>query len=171
MGETMFPNLAPAAGDVMEMLRELEDNHQIQHALCHDLEAIADALPTAPSPSQLRRIGERIGRISTEHHAHAVALLHALPPACRPSEGELAMLETMQSIDAIHGDDLITALWNYVEAGPDRREGGLGYMLRCYFDGARRAMAFKEALVARATRAAFDPAVNADGPPRTASRD
>jgi hypothetical protein len=147
MGETMPARFAAVAGETLEMLQELEDDHQIQRALCRDLEAIADGLPQAPSHSQLRRIADRMGRVSTEHHGHAMALLCALPTQYRPSEGELAALDTMQSIDAIHGEDLITALWNYVETDPDRHEGELGYMLRCYFDGCRRAMAFKEALV------------------------
>lgn len=148
MGEMMLPGVASKATEVFEMFQELEDDHQIQRALCHDLEAIADRLPQAPSPVQLRRIAERIERVSTEHQAHAEALFRALPAECRPREKELAMVDTMHAIDAIHGEDLVTALWNYVETDPERRVGELGYMLRCYFDGCRRAMAYKEALLA-----------------------
>ncbi len=147
MGETTPPRFAVPAGETLEMLQELEDDHQIQRALCRDLEAIADALPDPPSHHQVRRIVERIGRVSTEHHGHAAALLRALPEPYCPSESALAALDTMHAIDAIHGEDLITALWNYAEGDPARHMGELSYMLRCYFDGCRRAMAFKEALV------------------------
>lgn len=162
MGERMPPSFAAATGETLEMLQELEDDHQIQRALCHDLEAIADALPKAPSHSQLRRVAERIVRVSTEHHPHAVTLLRSLPADSRPSEADLAALEAMHLIDAIHGEDLITALWNYVETNPDRHEGELGYMLRCYFDGCRRAMAFKEALIGQVSRHAAG-GINWDG--------
>lgn len=152
----MTPNDYVAAGETLTLLQEFEDDHQIQRALCRDLESIADALPDAPSPAQVRRIGERIERVSTEHYAHALAVLRGLPEACRPSESELATLEAMHAIDASHGEDLVTALWDHVERSPRRHEGQLGYMLRCYFDGCARAMAFKEALVGRAIHAALD---------------
>jgi len=149
MGEMMLPSFDSVACDTLEMLQEMEDDHQIQRALCHDLEAIADALPKAPPHAQLRRIAERIERVSKQHHPHALALLLSLPPEQRPSQEALSALAAMHSIDTSHGEDLITALWNYSESDTDRQEGALGYMLRCYFDGCRRAMAFKEALIGR----------------------
>lgn len=161
MGELMPKIRADATGETLALLQEFEDDHQIQRALCRDLEAIADALPDVPSPAQVRRVGERIERVSTEHYAHALAVLRALPEACRPSDGELATLEAMHSIDASHGEDLVTALWDHVERSPTRHDGQLGYMLRCYFDGCRRAMAFKEALIGRAIHTAVD-TINAD---------
>lgn len=151
----MTPNDYAAAGETLTLLQEFEDDHQIQRALCRDLEAIADALPAPPSPAQVRRIGERIERVSTEHYAHALAVLRSLPPECRPNESELATLEAMHAIDTSHGEDLVTALWDHVERSPKRHEGQLGYMLRCYFDGCARAMAFKEALIGRAIHAAL----------------
>ncbi len=152
----MTPKSYVAAGETLTLLQEFEDDHQIQRALCRDLEAIADALPDVPSPAQVRRIGERIERVSTEHYAHALGVLRSLPEACRPSETELAALEAMHAIDASHGEDLVTALWEHVERSPKRHDGQLGYMLRCYFDGCGRAMAFKEALIGRAIHAALD---------------
>lgn len=150
MVEGMLTDAAAVSGTMLEMLQELEDDHLIQRALCHDLEAIADALPKAPTRRQLRRITERIERVSSEHHPHTLALLRALSAGDRPDEEALAALAAMHSIDTSHGEDLITALWDYSESDAATRGGALGYMLRCYFDGCRRAMAFTEALLARA---------------------
>lgn len=161
MGEMMPKIRAVAPRETLALLQEFEDDHLIQRALCRDLEAIADALPEVPSPAQVRRVGERIERISTEHYAHALAVLRALPRECRPSESELATLEAMHSLDTSHGEDLVTALWDHVGRSPKRHDGQLGYMLRCYFDGCRRAMAFKEALIGRAIQAALG-TINAD---------
>lgn len=150
MIETMLPSPATATGATLGLLLEFETEHAIQRALCDNLETIADTLPAAPSPMQIALIEEQIERISKQSHPHAIAMLMALPAERHPSEEALAALTAMHSLDASHGDDLITALWNYDEEDPGRPESALGYMLRCYFDGCRRAIAFTEALVASA---------------------
>jgi hypothetical protein len=142
-----------ACSPATRLLESLDDDHQIQRALCRDLEAIADALPGAPTPAVLRRIGERIERVTQEHFPRAIEALAALPPDCSPTREELAMLDSMQATDATHGEDLVTALWQHVLRTRPPNPAELGYMLRCYFDGCRRAIAFKESLVARAVAA------------------
>ncbi len=138
------------ADSVSADLDQLEDDHQVQRALCRDLEAIADALPDAPSPDTIRRVGERIERVAALHFPRALALLGTLPADCAPSPEEFAILAAMQANDATHGEDLVVALWRHVRRDPGVNAVQLGYMLRCYFDGCRRAIAFKESLLARA---------------------
>jgi hypothetical protein len=53
----------------------------------------------------------------------------------------------MHVMDATHGEDLITMLWDSTARGIVTRPGEFGYMLRCFFDGCRRAIALETVLL------------------------
>jgi hypothetical protein len=127
---------------------QLRDDHEAQRALCAELEQVADGLPDLPPPPRVRRLCGQIELVATRHFPRAEAILADLGS----SEGSLRgrvmrSLSEMHSLDAVHGQDLVAALWSSVAAGVVIKPGELGYMLRCYFDGCRRAIAVQEALL------------------------
>lgn len=150
-----MPSVTPvatphSASTALAALIELDHDHQVQQALCADLERMADELPAIQPPAKVRRIAERIEAVPATHFARAEFLLGSLPAECRPSDIELHRVAEMHAIDSVHADDLVGALWEYLARRPGLASGQLAYMLRCFFDGCRRAIAFKEALLARA---------------------
>ena len=56
-------------------------------------------------------------------------------------------LAEMHAMDTVHGEDLIGLFWDSTARGSVTRPGEFGYMLRCYFDGCRRAIAIENALL------------------------
>lgn len=126
------------------------DDHLIQKVLCDDLEAVADRLPALPPLPAIRALCERIQRVTTTHFARAEMVFAALPLSCRPGDVALAALRQMHQMDEIHGEDLITMLWDHARQNEPRNVEQLGYMLRCFFDGCRRAIALKESWIADA---------------------
>ncbi len=131
---------------------DLDIDHQVQEALCHDLEDIADALPQLPTPAKVRRLAERIERVVDEHFPRAERVLAELPEGRRLTERELRRLRSMHTMDAVHAEDLVDVLWARVCDRPIGSQTDLAYMLRCFFDGCRRAIAYKESLLDRRCR-------------------
>ena len=126
----------------------IEDDHLVQEALCRELEALADRLPDLPPLPELRRLSGRILQITTQHLPRADALFADLPASAGPSPEALRSLRTMHALDTIHGQDLVAALWAYAGSRPRDQVGQLSYMLRCFFDGNRRAIALKDTWIA-----------------------
>jgi hypothetical protein len=138
----------------------LRDDHAIQRLLCGELERVADGLPGLPPPAVIRRLCDRILWITETHFARAEAILGSLSPGRGPSPAALAALCRMHRLDEVHAQDLVAELWRQAAgrrapgaAGLAGRsmDGGIGqlaYMLRCFFDGGRRAIALKESWIA-----------------------
>jgi len=162
-------------------LETLRDDHAIQRLLCDELETVADGLPDLPPPDAIRRLCDRILWITETHFARAEAIFGRLPPGCGPSPTALAALCRMHRLDEVHAQDLVAQLWKYAagrahcngghgaaRAGPAAvrcaegrsaapmagEVGQLAYMLRCFFDGGRRAIALKESWIAEGGAAA-----------------
>lgn len=133
-------------------IETLREDHVIQRWLCDDLERIADHLPTLPSLPELRRISDRILRITNSHFARAEKVLRAIPSAQRPTPTMLDALHQMHVLDEMHGQDLVVTLWQHVGTAAGTvggaNVGQLSYMLRCFFDGCRRAIRLKESYLA-----------------------
>lgn len=127
----------------------LEDN-LIQRILCDDLETAADRLPTLPALPAIRRLCDRIQCITTSHFSRAERVFAALPAPQRPTDGEIAALRRMHLLDEAHAQDIIATLWEHARLADGRNVEQLGYMLRCFFDGCRRAIILKESLIANA---------------------
>lgn len=131
-----------------QMHEQLQDDHDAQQALCLELEQIADMLPALPPPARIRRICAQIEGVSVHHFPRAEAIFEdfAAQPGSQVTGAMLRTLSKIQAIDAAHGQDLIATLWDDTARGKVGHPGELGYMLRCFFDGCRRAIAFKEVL-------------------------
>lgn len=113
----------------------VEASHRGQLLLCARLEALADRLPAMPPAAEVRTLAAALEECQR-------VLGDELPPGNRRFDPS----REHRLIDACHADDLISALTDYVERGtlhPER----LSYMLRCFFDGRRRAIALERALL------------------------
>ncbi len=147
----------PSSGPFWISPADIDIDHQVQEALCHDLERVADALPGLPTPDKVRRLAERVDRVVEEHFPRAEALFASMPDSERPTEQELRRLRNMHTMDAVHGEDLIDIMWDRVCDRSTGSQNDLAYMLRCFFDGCRRAIAYKESLLARGQRMPVNP--------------
>jgi len=130
----------------------LEDDHVVQRSLCHELETVADRLPALPSPAETMRLCKTVQRVTATHFARAERIFATLPVAHRPGPAFLSALHEMHQFDRMHGEDLASELLRSVEPGTERDVGKLSYMLRCFFDGCRRAIALKESGIEIARR-------------------
>ena len=128
-------------------LDTLLDDHAIQRLLCDELEAVADGLPALPPLCAIRRLCDKILWITTTHFARAERILSALPSGHGPTPAEIATLRQMHQLDELHAQDLVAELWSHAAGRPSGGVGQLGYMLRCFFDGGRRAIALKESWI------------------------
>lgn len=129
-------------------IETLREDHLIQRLLCDDLERVADHLPALPTLPELRRISDRILRITNSHFARAEQALGRMPPDQRPTPAMLDALHQMHVLDEMHGQDLVVTLWQHAGTVAGANVGQLSYMLRCFFDGCRRAIRLKESYIA-----------------------
>ena len=132
--------------------------HVVLRALCDRLEAIADGLPGLPPAEERRQLSRHLTTLLPPHQARESELLQSLLPADGASPVEHSLVERIRDqhvMDAVHAQDLGAAL---EAAGPDSNGDTLGYMLRCFFDGCRRAMAFEELALLRLAGRRLSPA-------------
>jgi len=130
----------------------LEDDHVVQRSLCNELEGVADRLPALPSSAEAMRLCRTIQRVTATHFARAERVFAGLPVAHRPGPAFLSALREMHQFDRMHSEDLASELCRSVEPGAEHDIGKLSYMLRCFFDGCRRAIALKESGIEIARR-------------------
>lgn len=111
-------------------------------ALCDGLEAVADGLPAMPPPGVVHDLVEGLLALVPAHQRGVAALLDALASPdepCALRRALAARIRSQQVTDLVHAQDLGAVL---TEPGAGALPE-LGYMLRCFFLGARRALAFE----------------------------
>ena len=113
---------------------DLSLDHEIDRALCADLERLADGLPGVPDGAALRALSERLLAASERW----------VDPRWRLTFEPSAAWDA-RIADSLHAEDLNEALWRYWEERDRGATGQLAYMLRTLFDGRRRAIALEEA--------------------------
>jgi hypothetical protein len=152
----MMKRAAPAMPFLIQpTIETMEEDHALQRLLCSDLETVADRLPVLPSLPSLRRISVRILCVTDTHLPRAEQILRRLPEHQRPTRDALDALHRMHALDQLHAQDLVATLWREVAASAEPETGQLAYMLRCFFDGCRRAIVLKESFLTYARRAAI----------------
>ncbi|GAA4776352.1 hypothetical protein GCM10023219_25010 [Stakelama sediminis] len=125
----------------------LGQDHRIQEAVCRELEAIADALPTLPDTARIERLSQLVQQITTEQFDRAESAFEQCAADGLVTQSQLNRLRDMQSLDAMHAQDMMETLRHRAQHRMKGPHTDLGYMLRCFFDGCRRAIAFKEAML------------------------
>ena len=111
----------------------IPQQHEIDLALCADLEAVADVLPALPTNADLRRLTERLLSASARWGSNSVT------DRMRLVEQSL----DCRLLDATHAEDVVDALWSYWRKPNHSDADRLAYMLRALFDGRRRAIAIE----------------------------
>ena len=131
--------------DAHEIIWLVADHHK-QRGLCTDLEHIADNLPNLPSADDVRRIGERLAGYADRHFPQEKELFQRLSgdTASAPAARILKQIQHNHAVDEMHAEDLSVELRRLSGAPRAVPAGELAYMLRCFFDGRRRAMAYEE---------------------------
>jgi hypothetical protein len=124
--------------------------HRWLRSLCDRLEHLADGLPALPPAAERRALARALTVLLPQHQARAAAVLERLcgTGPCAPlGRVLLRRIRCQHGADAAHAHDVAAALNAAVAADT------LGYMLRCFFDGGRRALAHEElAILALAGR-------------------
>ena len=117
-----------------------------QRRLCADLERIADNLPDLPSSEAVRHIEDRLGGYADRHLPPQTELFQCLSgdAVSAPVSRILKEILHNHAVDATHADDLSVELRRHSGASRAVPAGELAYMLHCFFDGFRRAMAYEE---------------------------
>ncbi len=140
----------------------IDEEHALQLELCDLLEAIADSLPHEFDHT-LAIIALNILERSVP--AHVQLEEHALFPLLRtriadtdPLHAALQCLEEEHERDSAALIELIDSLRYAVEGGDITNPDMLGYLLRGFFDGQRRHIAWEDRVVLPAARSALNAA-------------
>ncbi|WP_294392928.1 hypothetical protein [uncultured Sphingomonas sp.] len=130
----------------IDLMRIVAEHAAIEH-LCKRLESIADTLPERPSPGAVVIVTEELEELLGAHNSHEDQVLEAM------FARDLPRLLTHSLLDHIHArhiscavqaQDLSAALMAGAEGEHAVPAETLGYMLRCFFEGCRDAMAFEQ---------------------------
>ncbi|MEN0002235.1 MAG: hemerythrin domain-containing protein [Pseudomonadota bacterium] len=134
------------ASETAELSDVLDQHISRQLALCDALEAIADDLPTAADTMKCLQLSKSIYPIIKS--AHEFEEQHVFPALKTREPVAVDMHQVMERLhgehweDESHGHDLADALKEFA-AGSERNAEKLSYMLRSFFGGLRRHLAFE----------------------------
>ena len=121
--------------------------HRLQLALCDDLEAIADSLPSNIVRQDCLLAARSLGRLIREVHAYEEETLFPALKALHQSKPEIvAAIERLtfeHLADECYAEDLAEKLFDIGSGGTDANMEALGYMLRGFFESLRRHIAFE----------------------------
>jgi hemerythrin-like domain-containing protein len=129
----------------------LERNHLDILALCNELEQIADLLPNDIDRKVCLEIGRTVTPLTARtHRVEENALFPALL-ARQPKQAELAAtldrLRLEHYGDECHAEEVQDALVSVGEGRPRLSADALGYLLRGFFEGQRRHIAFEQEVI------------------------
>lgn len=112
----------------------MSGEHELDRALCADLERLADGLPRLPADVTVRRLCDRLLAASERWADRRWAQVLHNSPAWQA-----------RIADSLHAEDVVVAIWAHWRDPTEASTGQLSYMLRALFDGRRRAIALEEA--------------------------
>jgi len=117
-------------------------DHAEQRRLCGRLERMADGLPDRPLSGEAAELRAALRSFPVRHFAAEAELFSWLAKQSSSIWADKVVHEIVRShaVDAMHADDVAAELEHIDTA----HIGQLSYMLRCFFDGCRRAIAFEE---------------------------
>jgi len=137
---------APTEAAMGRLLDEMQSNMKVQLDLCADLEAIADSLPDNLDPQACLRIANRI--------CPAVRAVHEFEeksvfPLLRAVASSQEIDQTIERLRFEHWEDesfaseLQESLHGLIHGDRPVAVDSLAYMLRGFFEGMRRHVAFE----------------------------
>ncbi|MFN7027488.1 MAG: hemerythrin domain-containing protein [Pseudorhizobium sp.] len=128
-----------------EMVAWLHEAHMEQLALCDELEEIADSLPAKVNRQKCIYAAKALGPMIRTLHQYEETVLF---PRIRQRSGSLEEDETLSRLryehleDEGYAEELTEALFKLGSNDPVNVEA-VGYMLRGFFEGMRRHIAFE----------------------------
>lgn len=128
-------------------LAPLLADHAAVRLMCRAAEALADRLADLPGPGERFAVADRIEASVRDHVTVTGAFLERMfgGEHLAFGGGLLTRILRDQIADGVHADDVVEAL--RVDVLDHGRAQMLGYMLRCLFEGCRRALDFEELAV------------------------
>lgn len=143
----MLPAMAPGGQHIENHVATLRACHGRQMQLCEELERLADALPDHIENQQCLHTARSIyPEIKRSHDFEEKVLF----PAARAFDAEnLGLFSTLERLRYEHWEDesfaeeLTEALISFVTEPEKRNPEKLAYMLRGFFEGLRRHIAFE----------------------------
>ncbi len=133
------------AADVAPMIAQ----HAVVRELCLALEAWANGLPDPSAILGAASVSGTLADTLRRHEAAENATLAKLIVSGGNAANQTAFsrLCQRQAVDQLHAEDLHDALDLAVLVGVAATPDTLSYMMRCLFDGCRRAIDFREATI------------------------
>ena len=130
-------SLEVVADGMVQQIRALQ-------SLCDNLENVADELAQEPDRQTCLHIARALpAAVRDAHHFEETQVFPLLKSTARETEETLARLWLEHVADESYADELAEALRDHV-AGRGRLDAeALGYMLRGFFEGLRRHLAFE----------------------------
>lgn len=128
------------------LLDQMRANMKLQLDLCADLEAIADSLPDNVDPQNCLRMAQRICPAIRAVHEFEEKSIFPLLRAAAPLE---EIDQTIERLRFEHWEDesfaseLQESLHGLIHGGEPVAVDSLAYMLRGFFEGMRRHVAFE----------------------------
>ena len=124
-----------------------KEAHRLQLALCDDLEAIADSLPSNIVNQDCLFAAKSLGRLIRDVHAYEEETLFPALRQVFQSSAEFAgavdRLTFEHLTDECYADDIAEKLVYIGSGGRDVNMEALGYMLRGFFEALRWHIAFE----------------------------
>lgn len=139
-----------AKGEPSAILSDFHLHHQVQLELCDVLEKIADQLPDQVDPQNCLNVARSIYPTVKKAHAYEE---NQLFPFLEANYEQYVMPQTLDRLHCEHWEDesfaceVQEALVNFVSAPQWANTEALGYMLRGFFEGLRRHIAFEQELL------------------------
>ena len=121
------------------------------HGLCDDLEAVADSLPISMNVQASLALAQNL--LPTIKAAHefeensVYSILDELKPIDRSMREDLERLKFEHWVDEDLAEEILHKLHNYVAEKTPTKAEALSWMLRGFFEGMRRHIAFDLAIV------------------------
>ncbi|MEZ5791256.1 MAG: hemerythrin domain-containing protein [Nitratireductor sp.] len=130
-----------------ELVERLKAIHANQLRLCSELEAIADSLPDNLDPKACLSIARMTPSLLKQAHDFEEGSLFSLLRERLPDDAELAdSLERLRYEhweDESYAEEISAVLMDWAMCTSRRSAEATGYMLRGFFEGLRRHIAFE----------------------------
>ena len=135
------------------ILSEFETCQSDQHALCNELEAIADGLPDAIDREACLHAARAVLNVLSRSRAFEEERLFPTLAQLGPGLTHDTLGETLEHLrfehlsDACFAEEVYETLMSFGRGAPCLPPSAAGYMLRGFFEGLRRHLTFEKAFV------------------------
>lgn len=139
------PFAKDASKDTLAAL--LTATHRDQLALCRSLEAIADSLPSHVDRAACLNAARALGPLISRAHDLEERLVFPAIEARHAISASIERLKYEHMEDVCFSEELHDALMAYGRGSPRPAPDAFGYMLRGFFEGLRRHIAFEQEII------------------------